>query len=65
MALNVLLGLNVLCAAVVRFPWKKSQIGFLVTHAGILVLMLGAVLTRVAGIDANLPVFEGRPRGAR
>lgn len=58
--LNALLGINVLAAALIRFPWKRSQTGFLITHAGILVLMLGALLTALRGIDANLPVYEGQ-----
>src|SRR4051812_28544927 len=28
------LGMNVLCAALIRYPWKKRQTGFLITHAG-------------------------------
>jgi hypothetical protein len=59
-ALNVLLGVNVLAAALIRFPWKRSQTGFLITHAGILVLMFGSLLTALRGIDANLPVYEGQ-----
>lgn len=58
-ALNLLLGLNVLCAALIRFPWKRHQTGFVVTHAGILVLLVGTLLSRLGGIDAQLPVFEG------
>lgn len=54
-----LLGLNVLCAALIRFPWSKKQTGFVITHAGIIVLLLGCALTRKSGIDAQLPVFEG------
>lgn len=54
-----LLGLNVLCAALIRFPWTKKQTGFVITHAGIIVLLLGCALTREGGIDAQLPVFEG------
>ena len=57
--LNALLGLNVLCAALIRFPWKKHQIGFLVTHAGILVLLVGCAVTWWAGIDARLSIVEG------
>lgn len=56
--LNALLGINVLCAALIRFPWKRSQIGFLITHAGILVLLAGCLLSGLNGIDAQLPVFE-------
>lgn len=59
-ALNVLLGLNVLAAALIRLPWKRYQTGFVVTHAGILVLLVGALISRLGGIDAQLPVFEGR-----
>ena len=57
--LNVLLAWNVLCAALIRFPWRRNQVGFLVTHLGILVLMLGCLFGGLWGIDAQLPVFEG------
>jgi hypothetical protein len=57
-ALLGLLGVNVFCAAVVRFPWKRHQTGFVVTHAGILVLLAGCWLSRQGGIDAQMPVFE-------
>ncbi len=36
------LGTNVLCAALIRYPWKRRQIGFLVTHAGLITLIVGA-----------------------
>jgi len=55
----ILLGLNVLCAALSRFPWKRHQTGFVVTHAGILTLLLGSFLTQRFGLDGNLPVIEG------
>ncbi len=57
-ALNVLLAINVLCAALIRLPWKKRLVGFLITHAGILVLLFGCLLTRWKGIDAQLPIVE-------
>ena len=59
-ALNALLALNVLCAVLVRFPWRQRQAGFLVTHLGILVLLLGCLATRQLGIEAQLPIYEGR-----
>jgi hypothetical protein len=59
-AINVLLALNVLCAVIIRFPWKWRQAGFLVTHLGILVLLAGCLATRQFGIEAQLPIFEGR-----
>jgi hypothetical protein len=53
-----LLGLNVLCAALSRYPWKKHQTGFVVTHSGILVILLGSLVTQQLGVDGNLPVVE-------
>ena len=58
--LNALLGVNVFCAAAIRFPWKKYQTGFVVTHAGIMLLLIGSWLSHSGGIDANLPLFEGQ-----
>jgi len=55
-----MLGFNVLCAAFSRFPWKKHQTGFVVTHAGIITLLVGSWMTQKYGVDGNLPVFEGQ-----
>ncbi len=55
----VLLGINVFCAALSRWPWKRNQIGFVITHAGILILLLGSWVTKQYGVDGNLPVVEG------
>ena len=35
--LLALLGLNVFCATARRWPWKWHQLGFVATHAGLLV----------------------------
>ncbi len=40
----LVLGLNLACAAFSRMPWKRHHTGFLITHLGIIVLMLGAVI---------------------
>ena len=59
-AMGALLAINVLCAALIRFPWKRRQTGFVVTHLGILVLLAGCLVSRQYGIEAQLPIFEGR-----
>ncbi|MDO4629987.1 MAG: cytochrome c biogenesis protein CcsA [Planctomycetia bacterium] len=59
MTLCGLLGLSVLFSALLRFPWKKYQIGFLVTHLGILVLLFGCLLDFRYGQSAFLSVGEG------
>ncbi len=53
-----LLGLNVLCAALSRYPWKPRQTGFVITHLGIITILIGSCLTQRFGVDGNLPVFE-------
>jgi hypothetical protein len=61
--INALLALNVLCALLIRFPWKRRQTGFVVTHLGILVLLAGCLVSRQAGVEAQLPIFEGHTAG--
>ena len=57
--LNVLLGVNVLMSALVRLPWRRRHLGFLLTHAGILVVMGGFVVSHFCGIESRLHLFEG------
>ena len=58
--LNVLLGVNIFCAAAIRYPWQRHQTGFVITHIGLLTLLIGAAIGRHYGIDAQIPVFESR-----
>jgi hypothetical protein len=58
-AILVLLGINIFCAAAIRYPWKRHQTGFVITHIGLLTLLLGAFISRAKGIDAQISVFEG------
>ncbi len=58
-ALNVLLALNVLMSALVRLPWRRRHLGFLLTHAGILVLMAGFAVAAYWGIESRLHLYEG------
>lgn len=53
-----LLGLNVFCAAMSRYPWKLRQSGFVITHLGIIVILVGAFVTQRFGIDGNMPIPE-------
>lgn len=55
-----LLGVNVFCAAISRFPWSKKHIGFVITHLGILVILIGSVITRKFGVEGQLVLQEGQ-----
>lgn len=57
--LLVLLATNILCAATIRYPWKKRQTGFVVTHAGLLVLLLGSWISFQTGGDGQVAMVEG------
>ena len=54
-----LLGGNVACAAAIRYPWKISQVGFVVTHAGLLLVLAGSILTQQVGVEGQVFLREG------
>ncbi|MBS2040516.1 cytochrome c biogenesis protein ResB [bacterium] len=51
---------NIFCSTAIRYPWSKKQLGFVVTHLGILVLLAAAALTMVGGVDASMIIQEGQ-----
>ncbi|MFH0981543.1 MAG: cytochrome c biogenesis protein ResB [Planctomycetota bacterium] len=54
-----LVAVNVLAAVIIRYPFSKRQIGFVLTHAGILVTLGGACVTGRCGVDGRIGFFEG------
>ena len=55
----VLLAVNLLCSALSRFPWKKYQTGFVVTHLGIIAVLAGSLVTQQMGSDGQIALTEG------
>ncbi len=55
-----LLAANVVAAMAVRWPWRRRQAGFLVAHLGLLVLLAGAMLTLLRGVEGQLILAEGQ-----
>src|SRR5262249_41401222 len=56
------LGMNILCAALIRFPWKRRQTGFVITHAGLLVLLAGSFWSLKTADEGQLGMTEGQTR---
>lgn len=56
------LAINILCAATIRFPWKRRQTGFVVTHAGLLVLIAGSYVHFKSGDEGTVGMLEGETR---
>lgn len=58
---EIFLFINILFAALVRFPYKKRLLGFYIIHLGLLTLISGAGLTALNGIDGNIRLFPDKP----
>ncbi len=59
-ALLSLLGLNVFASMMSRYPWKFYQMGFVMTHIGIIIVLIGSWVTKIYGVDGSLQVQEGQ-----
>jgi len=57
------LGTNILCAALIRYPWKKRQTGFVITHAGLLVLLAGSLYSVRTSDEGQVGMLEGDVKG--
>ncbi|MGA2254728.1 MAG: cytochrome c biogenesis protein ResB, partial [Thermoguttaceae bacterium] len=57
--LGFVLGFNSAVALIRRLPWKRQQMGFVIPHLGLIVLLVGCYLSRVYGVEATLMVIEG------
>ncbi len=58
--LFVLLAVNIAGAAAVRWPWRRHQTGFVVVHAGLLMLVLGFFLAGNDRLDGSLIAPPGQ-----
>jgi len=59
-ALLALLCLNIFAAVVARVPFNRHQIGFVLTHLGIVITLTGAAVTGLFALDGQLGLVEGQ-----
>jgi hypothetical protein len=57
----LLLGANLIVSALSRRPWKKHHTAFLITHLGIITLLIGSLIGRIWGIEGTATLFKGDP----
>ena len=57
--LLALLAVNVLWSVVKRYPWNAHNAGFLLAHAGILLILGGSVYSLHGGLDGRMALVEG------
>ena len=43
---------------ILRLPWKRQHLGFILPHIGLVVLFLGCFLSRHYGVEATVAVAE-------
>src|SRR5438445_11280384 len=55
----VLLGANLAVSALSPWPWRKHQLAFLITHLGIITLLIGSLIGRIFGIEGTMTLFKG------
>jgi hypothetical protein len=56
--LMALLAMNIFFAAAIRYPWKKHQTGFVITHIGLLTLLAGSAISYRGSINSQLLVLD-------
>ncbi|MCM2268979.1 MAG: cytochrome c biogenesis protein CcsA [Thermoanaerobaculia bacterium] len=59
LTLEVLFGVNLLAALVERWPRNRWRVGFALTHASMLLILAGSLMTLVFKIEGRLPIWEG------
>src|SRR5467141_480830 len=61
----VLLGANLTASAFSRWPWKKYHTAFLITHLGIITLLIGSLIGRIFGVEGTITLFKGEAPTSR
>lgn len=59
-ALLCLFSINVLAAVAIKWPYSGRQLGFLLTHVSLVVILIGGLVTRNVGLDGQIALAEGQ-----
>jgi hypothetical protein len=58
------LALNIAAAVIVRYPWKRKHTGFIVTHIGLEILLLGCLLDIRLSAEGRVALRPGQTADA-
>lgn len=53
--------INLLAVTITRWPWQKKHAGFIITHYGIITLLIGAIVGLNFGFEGNVTLHKDRP----
>jgi len=57
-----ILCINLFAVTLTRWPWQKKHAGFIITHYGIILLLIGAVVGSKLGFEGNVTLrTDGQP----
>lgn len=56
--LLALMATSIFSATYVRLPWSRKQAGFVITHAGLLLLLIGSAITFRYGLEGSIMLTE-------
>lgn len=52
---------NLFAVTLTRWPWERRHLGFIVTHYGIITLLIGAVIGSQFGFEGNVTLHKSAP----
>lgn len=56
--------INLFAVTLTRWPWQRRHAGFIITHYGIILLLIGAVVGSRLGFEGNVTLrTDGQPQG--
>jgi len=58
-ALLSLLAVNIFLSMLKRYPWSRHQAGFVMAHVGIVLLLVGSLVSLHRGLDGTVALYEG------
>ncbi len=60
LTLGVAMFVNLIAAHYVRFKFTKKRIGIIITHFGVILLLVGEFVTGIAAVEGNMTIVEGQ-----
>lgn len=59
----VMLVVSLTAVMIDRWPWQRRHLGFILAHVGIIILLLGSLMTQKLGVDGSVSIGIGEKQG--
>ncbi|GAB4176675.1 MAG: hypothetical protein Fur0032_16700 [Terrimicrobiaceae bacterium] len=61
----MVLCINLFAVTITRWPWERKHLGFIITHYGIITLLVGAMIGLNSGFEGNVTLRKDTPPATR